>query len=267
MCVWSAPGDEVLMVFTLAGCGFARCYVLAEEEGLVVVDCGSIGTAEDVERFVVRELGRSLEEIKCIVATHFHIDHIGGIGHLLKKSGEKTRVIFHRRVRDYLSGKKTLSSQKNWIRGLYPTTFHSIRHVRKWGHLRFESLSGIPLPGLRNLVNLPYHPEKIQYHSDLTTTRHPLGFGQWDVLATPGHTEDSISLYCESSAELVCGDLVLNFKKNGSGSLNRFCCNEETLSKTYKDLCRSMEPQHIYPGHGEIISGTGNVLLKVRTFH
>jgi glyoxylase-like metal-dependent hydrolase (beta-lactamase superfamily II) len=73
------------MVFALAGCGFARCYVIDEEEGLLVVDVGSVGTADDVALFVSRDLGRPLEQIRSIVATHFHIDHIGGIGHLLKK--------------------------------------------------------------------------------------------------------------------------------------------------------------------------------------
>lgn len=255
------------MVFALAGCGFARSYVISEDEGLVVVDVGSIGTAEDAARFICRELSRSPEEIRYIIATHFHIDHIGGIGHLLKKSGDKARVIFHPRVRDYLSGEKTLSSQKNWITGLCLASLYSARYVSKWGHLRFESLAGIPLPGLRNFVSLPYHTDKIQYFTGANTARRPLGFGQWEVLETPGHTEDSVCLYRESSAELICGDLILNFEKNGSGYLNRFCCSESSLLKTYHDLCRCIEPGRIYPGHGEIVSGNGNVLLKVRTFH
>ncbi len=255
------------MVFALAGCGFARCYVIDEAEGLLVVDVGSVGTADDVALFVSRDLGRPLEQIRSIVATHFHIDHIGGIGHLLKKSGEKTRVIFHPRVGDYLSGENKLARQRNWITGLYPATLHSACYVRRWDHLRFESLTGIPLPGFRNLVSLPFPTEKIQYLNYTTATRQPLGFGQWDILETPGHTEDSVSLYRESSAELICGDLILNFEKNGSGYLNRFCCNENTLLKTYHDLCRCIEPERIYPGHGEIISGSGNALLNVRTFH
>jgi glyoxylase-like metal-dependent hydrolase (beta-lactamase superfamily II) len=267
MCVRFASGDEVPMVFALAGCGFARCYIIAEDEGLLAVDVGSIGAAEDVERFIVHVLGRSPQEIQYIIATHFHIDHIGGIGRLLKKSGERTRVIFHPRVRAYLTGERTPARLKNWLTGLCPATLRSARYVRRWGHLHFESLSGLPLCGFRHVASLPYPAEKIQYLPKGAAFRQPLGFGSWDVLETPGHTEDSISLYCESSAELVCGDLILNFKKNGSGSLNRFCFNEEVLLQTYQNLCRSIAPRRIYPGHGEIISGTGNVLLKVRTFH
>jgi glyoxylase-like metal-dependent hydrolase (beta-lactamase superfamily II) len=255
------------MVFTMAGGGFARCYVIAEEEGLLVVDVGSIGQAEDVVRFISRQLGRSLEQIKYIIATHFHIDHIGGIGHLLQKAGEKTQVIFHQRVGDYMRGSKTLSLQKNWLTGLFPAVLHSARYVGRWGHIRFESLAGIPLPGLRNLVNLPYRAEKIHYLKYGTATRQPLGFGQWDVLETPGHTEDSVSLYHESSAELICGDLILNFKKDGSGYVNSFYCNRDLILKTYRDLCRYIHPERIYPGHGEVISRDGNALLNVIAFH
>ena len=254
------------MVFTMAGGGFARCYVIAEEEGLLVVDVGSIGQAEDVVQFISHQLGRALEQIKYIIATHFHIDHIGGIGHLLQNAGEKTQVVFHRRVGDYMRGSKTLSLQKNWLTGLFPAALHSDRYVGRWGHLRFESLAGIPLPGLRRLVNLPYRAEKIHYLKYGTATRQPLGFGQWDVLETPGHTEDSVSLYHESSAELICGDLILNFEKDGSGYANPFYCNKDLMLKTYRDLCRSIRPERIYPGHGEIISRVGNALLNVTTF-
>lgn len=255
------------MVFTMAGGGFARCYVIAEEDGLVVVDVGSIGQAQDVVQFISRQLNRSLEQIKYIVATHFHIDHIGGIGHLLQKAGEKTRVIFHQRVGDYLRGSKTLSLQKNWLTGLLPAALQSARYIGRWGHLRFESLAGIPLPGLCHLVDLPYHAEKIHYFMDTSAARQPLGFGQWDVLETPGHTEDSVSLYHESSAELICGDLILNFEKDGPGRVNSFYCNKGLILKTYGDLCRSICPERIYPGHGEVISKNGNALLGVATFH
>jgi glyoxylase-like metal-dependent hydrolase (beta-lactamase superfamily II) len=254
------------MVFTVAGGGFARCYVIAEEEGLMVVDVGSIGQAEDVARFISGQLGRSLEQIKYIIATHFHIDHIGGIGHLLKEAGEKPQVIFHQRVGEYLRGSKTLCLQKNWLAGLFPAALHSVRYIGRWGHLRFESLAGIPLPGLRRLVNLSYRA-KIQYLECATATRQPLGFGRWDVLETSGHTEDSVSLYHESSAEFICGDLILNFEKDGSGYLNSFYCSKDLILKTYGDLCRSIQPERIYPGHGEVISRNGNALLNVTTFH
>lgn len=254
------------MVSTIAGCGFARCYVISEEEGLLVVDVGSTGAAEDVDRFIRRNLRRSPAEIRYIVATHFHIDHIGGIGRLLGKSGAQARVFFHRRVGDYLSGSAKLSRLKNWTAALWPATVRSARYVRHWRHLHFESLVGIPLPGFRSRASVPYPAEYIQY-SYITAGRHPIGLGAWEVLETPGHTEDSICLYCEASSELLCGDMILNFEQEGSGFLNRFCWDEQTLLQTFDGLCRHIQPERIYPGHGEVIAGGGNALRNVRTFH
>jgi glyoxylase-like metal-dependent hydrolase (beta-lactamase superfamily II) len=44
----------------------------------------------------------SMAEVRGIVATHFHFDHIGGIGRLLRSCPTETRVLFHRRVKEYL---------------------------------------------------------------------------------------------------------------------------------------------------------------------
>jgi glyoxylase-like metal-dependent hydrolase (beta-lactamase superfamily II) len=253
------------MVFAIAGCGFARCYVIAEEEGLLVADVGSVGTAADVVRFIIRDLGRSLQEIRYILATHFHIDHIGGIGHLLAESGGKARVAFHRRVGDYLSGAASPCRMKNWIKGLLPAAMHSAGSLRSLRHLHFESLAGVPLPGWCRLVNLPYLSDKIEYLSFDSAGRVRLGFGRWEILETPGHTQDSVCLYHQESTELISGDLILNFEQNGNGYLNPFCCDEQMVMKTYLNLCEIIRPERIYPGHGETIRGNGNALLKVRT--
>jgi len=42
--------------------------------------------------------------------------------------------------------------------------------------------------------------------------RSPSGFDGWEVLETPGHTEDSLSFYKPSTQEMICGDLVVNTK-------------------------------------------------------
>ena len=134
------------MVYVTPAGGLARSYVISEAEGLVVVDVGSIGTAEDVAIFIKRLPGRSLQDVKCIAATHFHIDHIGGIGRLLKKCLPDTVVLFHFLVDHYLKKQRTISRLKNWLTGFLPAAVFSTRYVRKCAHFRVESFAGIPLP-------------------------------------------------------------------------------------------------------------------------
>ena len=254
------------MVYVTPAGGLARSYVISEAEGLVVIDVGSIGTAEDVAIFIKRLPGRSLQDVKCIVATHFHIDHIGGIGRLLKKCLPDTVVLFHFLVDHYLKKQRTISRLKNWLTGFLPAAVFSTRYVRKFAHFRFESFAGIPLPISENSLNLPYPQDRIRFINTEPSVPCKLNFGGWEILATPGHTEDSLSLYNAASGDLICGDLILNFEKNGTGYLNPFCWSREAVENSYQNLIQKVDAKTIYPGHGEIMNNGSNALLKVRTF-
>ncbi|MFA4916204.1 MAG: MBL fold metallo-hydrolase [Syntrophales bacterium] len=254
------------MIHTIPNCGFACSYIISGDEGLMVVDVSSIGTAEDVVAYINDTPGMKLDDIRYITATHFHIDHIGGIGHLLRQCPPETMVLFHHFVEGYLTGTRHISLIRNWCVGLVPASLASTRYIRRFSHLKFESLAGIPLPGLRRIVNVPYEQNKIRYLGDGKYTRYPIGFDDWEIIETPGHTEDSVSFYSEASGELISGDLILNMEKNGCGRLNRFHWSREVIIKTYHVLCNTIKPKVIYPGHGEIIKSNENALLKVKTF-
>ncbi|MBE9547341.1 MAG: MBL fold metallo-hydrolase [Proteobacteria bacterium] len=254
------------MVHPLKNSGLARTYVITGKDGLMVVDVGSIGSAEDVVEYVTGTPGMELGDILYVVSTHFHIDHIGGIGHLLDKCPPTTKALFNYMVEDYLNGKRKLSLIKNWFVGCVPASVASTRYVRKFSHFKFEGLAGIPLPGLRNIVKLPYGRDRIGYFKCEGDTGYNLGFDEWEVLATPGHTEDSVSFYNGASGELICGDMILNMKEGGRGALNRFYWSRKLIIDSYNRLCNTIKPQTIYPGHGEIIKGDENALLDVETF-
>jgi len=253
------------MVHPVPKCGLARCYIISGHRGLAVIDAGSVGTVDDVSA-AIGQLGKTLNDIRFIAATHFHIDHIGGIGRLLRKCPPDTKVMFHRFVGDYLSGIRKMSLTKNWVSGFIPASIASIRYVRKFSHLRFEGLSGIPIPGLRESIRLPYHYDRIEYFGGGDQKRYRLDFDDWEVLETPGHTEDSVSFYSETSQELICGDLILNMEKGGHGKLNRFYSSREAILRSFDDLSRTVKPKTIYPGHGEIIQDADNALRHVEAF-
>lgn len=265
------------MVHKIPNCGFANTYVVSVSGVLMVVDdVGSIGAAQDVEAYVRNQRGMSLDMVKCITATHFHIDHIGGIVLLLKKCPPTTRVLFHHLVKSYLEGRKKLSLISNWWCGLLPAAFAGLRQVKKISHLRFAGLAGIPLSLLRNIVHIPYDRQRISYFGPAsdrqplatasTPPGFPLGFDQWEFLETPGHMEDSVCFFNASSEELIRDDLIVNLGKSGSGGLNRFHSDEKKLTRSYKMLRRTIACKIIYPGHGKVMRDKGNPLEKVRVF-
>lgn len=253
------------MVHPVPDSGLARSYVISSPEGLAVVDPGSAGSAEAVVAFIRGMPGGGMADVRWIVATHFHIDHIGGIGRLLRSCPEDAKVLLHRKVRDYLGGNTPLPPLKNWLAAFFPTAARCFRYVRRPSHLLFESLAGIPLPGFGNRFRPPFREERISYLGGEGRQRYELDFGGWEAIETPGHTEDSICLYHQGRRELVCGDLILNLETDGVGRLNRFCEDRAQSEESFRFLCQTTRPQAVFPGHGEIIRAEENALLGVKT--
>jgi glyoxylase-like metal-dependent hydrolase (beta-lactamase superfamily II) len=261
------PQVERIMIHPLRKSGLARTYLIDGRDGILAVDVGSIGTARDVESFVVKVLGRNIRDVKYITATHFHIDHIAGIGHLLERCAPDAKVLFHSRVRDYLDRTRKLSLLSHWWTGCIPAVWASVRgYVGKPSHFAIETIAGLPISLVREWTHLPYGEDSIRYFGGQGFMRYRLGFDDLDVIETPGHTEDSVSFYRESTGELISGDLILNFEKDGCARLNRFHWSRNELLHSYQYLRDAIEPKILYPGHGKVINHPENVLRNVKVF-
>ena len=245
--------------------GLAHTYLIVDEDdGLMVVDVGSVGAALAVEDFCVHTLKRSLQAIRFIAATHFHIDHIGGIGALLTKCNPETKVLFHPLVKAYLNAKRPLSPMRNWLSGLSLILISVCFGVRRWSDLTFDGPAGVPLPFFRDCQRVSY-ADHIRY---LEGNRHPrsrIGFGGWEVIAAPGHTEESVVLFNEPSGELISGDLIIG-QRDGRGYVNRFCWDEDQIRRSFAALRETIRVRIIFPGHGDVIWAAEDAFRKVDCF-
>jgi glyoxylase-like metal-dependent hydrolase (beta-lactamase superfamily II) len=75
------------------------------------------------------------------------------------------------------------------------------------------------------------------------------------VLQTPGHSPGSLSIYWKDKKALFTGDLIF---KDGLGRTDLPGGHGETLKKSIKDLS-SMDVEWLLPGHGDFVSGSGQV--------
>lgn len=257
------------MVHCIPETGFSRTYLIEAGEGLVAVDVGCKSAAESVTRYVTYTLGKHLIDVRRITSTHFHIDHIGGIGYLLDWCSFPTKVQFNRIVQDYLTGTCRISLLKHWFTALIPAALRCLKYLKEGdgSDWKFGSYAGLPLPLLRKyLCSVPYKADRIEFKGGTGIARYGLGFDDWEAILTPGHTEDSLSFYSPSSQELICGDLILNLRKPWKGALNRFHWCNKAIKDSFTKLQATCPAQTIYPGHGEVIRHKMNALDDVEVF-
>ena len=83
----TAAGIHCLPIPTPFAVGRVNCWLI-EDDPLTLVDCGpnSGQSLDELER-ALREHGRRIEDLGRIVLTHQHIDHVGLVGILARRSG------------------------------------------------------------------------------------------------------------------------------------------------------------------------------------
>jgi glyoxylase-like metal-dependent hydrolase (beta-lactamase superfamily II) len=153
---------------------------------------------------------------------------------------------------------------RNWITGLLPTLIGGAFGIRKWSDLAFDGPAGVPLPFFRDRQCVSYG-DRIRYLEGNRLPRSRIGFGGWEVIAAPGHTEDSVVFFNESSGELISGDLILG-RKDGRGYVNRFCWDECRIRGTFTALMETIRVRIIYPGHGAVVWHDRDAFGKVDCF-
>ncbi|HEY4277980.1 MAG TPA: MBL fold metallo-hydrolase [Conexibacter sp.] len=89
----SRAGIHVLPLPTPFAVGRVNCYLI-DDEPLTLVDCGpNSGKALDELERGLEALGKRVEELELIVLTHQHIDHIGLVDVLARRSGAQVAAL------------------------------------------------------------------------------------------------------------------------------------------------------------------------------
>jgi len=211
---------------------------LVNDERCIVIDPGSVLNVQLTLDYLKRFLQRTASDIDLIVLTHLHPDHTAGVESLRKACNAPVAasIVAQQLVQSWKDG----GLQEN--RGV-PGVTHFVGQV----------LSQHPLPGALHHLDLfvPNYERQVQmvdiWLDDVAGLPNHLN---WRVIASPGHTPESLCLYNPFSHELVCGDTIVTLE--GGAALVRGSAKRRQLEITLQTL-RSLSVFYLYPGHGRPI--------------
>lgn len=149
---------------------FVNVYLVFGTDGVCVVDTGVAGSEAAILDYV-RQCGRRAEDVRMILLTHAHPDHIGAAKALQEATG--CLVVAH-------------ELERPWI-----------ENVDRQARER-------PVPGFASLVGGPVNVALVLRDGDMVDL---VGWPA-EVIHTPGHSKGSMSVWMPDEGALLCGDAV-----------------------------------------------------------
>lgn len=215
-----------------------NCYVLHGDRP-IIVDPGLPTLARAAAELVERA-----ETPPIVIATHCHSDHVGGFSTLAALGATDLRlpaVAQNWQSEGCPPGPGLREVVK--ILPMFADQPFSIGALLEAG--KCARHAGVSPKGLL----LDFEPA--QWCAASPSTTNPIEGTQWKVLATPGHTSDSMSLINEHFGVLISGDAVLSHR--GRAWFNPELADRQATSETAIAL-RERAVQVLCPGHGLPVS-------------
>jgi glyoxylase-like metal-dependent hydrolase (beta-lactamase superfamily II) len=223
-------------------------YIIADTEAITLIDVGFPSDVKRITGYLKEKLDRDIGQVKLVIVTHSHFDHISGVDYLLKTV--QASVAAPVDARQYLTGRKAI-----------PVTSLS----SYMGFLIFLLKNGFPQPSLPDVFKMPWagipglrRGIKSAVQVWLEDGKPIPGLPGWEVFFTPGHTPDGICLYHPREKILFSGDTIINDK--GTLRLNRLLVWDKTLLLNSFRKLDQLRVDHLFPGWGPPV--TGDDVLK-----
>jgi len=148
-------------------------YILVRD-GLIVVDTGTPGSGKKILAYIRNQLHREPKEIRTVLITHFHMDHVGGVA-ALKNAAPGAKVAIGEADAGYVNGALALPG--------YPGIMGFIMRI----------VGKIMKPAL-------FTPDLLLKDGD--------NIDGLTCIAIPGHTPGSIGLLDEVTGTFFSGDIL-----------------------------------------------------------
>ena len=223
-------------------------YLLEDNDGYVMIDCGVDGSIYlNLLESHLKEIGINFSDIKLLIGTHMHLDHIGLSGSL--REFDIPFALYKNSV-DYLD------EYNDWS-------------VRFAGLIKVAKNENAPLAFIEELksITTPAYAGKLTKPDILLSEGKIKSIKrELNVLFTPGHDYSEISLHDEHTKIIFSGDHILP-------RITPFIPVENEESNLLKEFLDSLDKidaidhEIIAPGHGNIISTPHKRIEQMKLHH
>ena len=220
-------GDPGITVHRLNSMKIANFFLLVSDRELTLIDTGNKDKIENI-RSKFDHTGHSLDQLKRIIPTHCHPDHIGSMAALKKVTG--AQVLAHEAEVPFITHEGRLPKARGpaWL--LHSLTEPVFRAER-------------------------CHVDRILKHGDSIE-----GTGL-TVIHTPGHSPGSICLYHSGTRALFTGDALINMFGKVRGPIPAFCWNSQLARRSLAALM-DLDVETVYFAHGETVRKGANERIR-----
>lgn len=193
-----------------------------------IVDTGIASSPAEGMAPALEAIGRRIEDVRWILLTHGHIDHIGGAHALWELTGRRAQVVIHEADAPMLRSRRAHVDEYLVGRGRY---LGDPEGEAKVTAATQAVISGEMEPSL--LVN---GGETLSLGGDVTVSVH----------AVPGHTSGSVAYSIDGQRSVFVGDAVqVNGAANGFPGYTDPVAYRAGLEYVRDEL----RPRHLYLGH------------------
>jgi glyoxylase-like metal-dependent hydrolase (beta-lactamase superfamily II) len=162
-------------IHAIDGLKMGRSYLIEGNDGLALIDTSSKGASEGILS-AIQAIGHHPEDLRTIVATHYHFDHTGNVETLIDRSGAQLCV--HEADAPYVDGRNPWAPSNGLIGPLLD---------------RFA-----PRPFALKVDRILHDGDVLPF------------VGGLQVIHAPGHTPGHIALFAKDRRTLFAGDSLMN---------------------------------------------------------
>src|SRR4051812_32390934 len=193
-----------------------------------IVDTGVASSPAEGMVPALEKLGRNIEDVRWILLTHGHIDHLGGARALWELTGRRAQVVIHEADADLLRSRRAHVDHYLDVRQKY---LKDPEGEAKQTGMAEQAISGEMEPTF-----LVQGGETLSLGGDVSVAVHHI----------PGHTAGSVAYVIDGQDDVFVGDAV-----QAHGAANGFPGYEDPAAyrASLEHLRDVVRPRHLYLGH------------------